>query len=130
METGPLPLAIRPFAYLWAAPGTLVGLLLAAVSLALPRPGGWVLVATGSRGFARLQARRDFRAITFGHLIIRTVRRGDEATPFSDRLRRHELVHVRQWEIFGPLMLVLYPLASVRGYERNPFERWARRVAE
>jgi hypothetical protein len=51
-----------------------------------------------------------------------------------DRLLEHEARHVRQCEVFGPLMIILYPMASlwawVRGkgfYEGNAFEVDARK---
>jgi hypothetical protein len=53
------------------------------------------------------------------------------------RLRTHEHVHVRQYERWGPLFLVAYPLASVmmlscgrRPYLDNPFEVEAYQFAD
>jgi hypothetical protein len=53
------------------------------------------------------------------------------------RLRAHEQVHVRQYELLGPLFLLAYPAASLlawlRGqcpYAGNAFERHACREAE
>jgi len=106
--------------YLWAFPGTLVGLLLGATTRTRPSRREGVLVFQSARGFAALHRKMGFRAITLGHVMIVN-------EPLEYSLWSHELVHVRQWEILGPFMLLAYPLASIAGYRRNPFERYARR---
>ena len=65
-------------------------------------------------------------AITLGHTVL-----GCTAADL-DRARTHELVHVRQYERWGPLFVPAYLLSSVylmlRGYDPyldNPFEREA-----
>lgn len=113
-------IALRVLAYLWALPGTLIGLLLGATTLTRPHVGGGVLVFVGRRGFTALHRRLGFAAITLGHVMI-------SSAPLDEKLWAHERVHVRQWETLGPLMLLAYPLASVAGYRRNPFEAAARR---
>jgi hypothetical protein len=62
-------------------------------------------------------------AITLGHVVLGC----DEAT--LDRTRRHERVHVRQYERWGPFFIPAYLLCSVwvgwRGFHAyldNPFE--------
>jgi len=77
---------------------------------------------------ARL-ARGRLEAITLGHVILAR----DAATLL--RYREHERVHVRQWEHWGPLFMIAYPLASAwawmrnRGaYRGNRFEREAWRA--
>jgi len=62
-------------------------------------------------------------AITLGHVVLGC----DEAT--LTRTRRHERVHVRQYERWGPLFIPAYLLASawlgLRGFNAyldNPFE--------
>ena len=109
-------------AYLWAFPGTLMGLLLGFTTRTRPTVRDGVLVFESTRGFAALHRTLGFGAITLGHVMIVNRR-------LSPELWRHELAHVRQWEVFGPFMLVAYPLASVAGYKRNPFEVRARRRA-
>ncbi len=66
-----------------------------------------------------------YRAITFGHVVL-SVDALDEAT------LRHELVHVAQYEKWGPLFVPLYLLASARAalggghhYRDNHFEHAA-----
>ena len=119
---------------LWASPATLLGLLV----------GGLGLV-TGGR------ARRVYRtiefhsglvawlldhlpvraaALTLGHVIL------GQSPAALDRCRAHELVHVRQYERWGPFFIPAYLLCSlvllVRGrdfYRDNPFEQAAYREA-
>jgi hypothetical protein len=106
----------------WASPGTALGFALGGTSMTRGRIRGGVVVYTGKRGFPALHRKLGFRAITLGHVVI-------ASEPLDDELWRHELAHVRQWEIFGPFMFIAYPLASIAGYRRNPFEVAARRRA-
>jgi hypothetical protein len=115
-------IALRSLAYVWALPGTLLGLVLGATTLTRPAVRDGVLVFESGRGFAALHRRIGFAAITLGHVTIVNA-------PLSETLWAHERVHVRQWETLGPLMLLAYPLASIAGYRRNPFEVAARRRA-
>jgi len=65
-------------------------------------------------------------ALTLGHTVL------GQTSAAIDIARRHELVHVRQYERWGPLMgpaylgcsLVLW-LRGRRPYRDNPFEREA-----
>ena len=114
--------------YVWASPASIIGL-----ALALPL----VLLGASARSrsgvlevaFASPSDRRrriPFDAITFGHVILgRSMRSLDE-------LRAHELVHVRQFERWGVLLLIAYPVSSLvealRGghwYSSNYFETQA-----
>jgi hypothetical protein len=74
-------------------------------------------------------ARAPFVAITFGHMVL-----GRSHAELS-RLRAHEHAHVRQYERWGVLFLLLYPASSVwqllrgrRPYLDNVFEVDARAV--
>ena len=124
--------------YTWAAPWTLLGLL-----LALPlwlggarwrwQPGeggarahGEVAGGALARRLARWPGLRGFAAITFGHVVLAL---DADALP---ALRAHERVHVRQAQRWGPLFGPAYLLAGawqlLRGrhpYWDNPFERQA-----
>jgi hypothetical protein len=120
----------KPFLYLWAFPGSFAGLLL--VPLAWTSGGGMqivdgVLEAYG--GYLTLVLRRPFwvsgpiAAITFGHVVL-----GCDL-PTIERTRRHERVHVRQYERWGPFFIPAYVLASLwigiwggNAYLDNPFE--------
>ena len=123
---------IRLLAIIWASPYTLLGLFL-----------GFIGVCTGGR--VRLRGRvvefygggvkwllqqfffgEGAMALTLGHTVLGQT---DAALDIS---RKHELVHVRQFERWGPLMgpaylgcsLVLW-LRGRRPYRDNPFERQA-----
>ncbi len=107
----------------WAAPASLLGLLLAPVFETRRLTHG-ILVCEGSSWPRRLGWR--YRAITFGHVVLSV---GD----LDDRVLRHELVHVRQYERWGILLWPAYAMASLwaklRGghaYWDNHFERQAR----
>ncbi len=121
---------IRVLVYLWAGPGTLVGLPLALLAIA---GGGTSRIVDGvwevsaERVLARLSrwapVPQGISAITFGHLVLG----GNEALLTLTRV--HERVHVRQYERWGPLFLPAYVGCSVwiwlRGgdpYRENPFE--------
>ena len=121
---------LKPLAYVWACPGSFIGLLL--VPLAL-MTGGGVQVVDGVveafGGWLTVLLRRPFwisgpiSAITFGHVVLGCDR------PTLTRTRRHERVHVRQYERWGPFFIPAYVLASfwirIRGgnaYLDNPFE--------
>ena len=105
---------------LWSLPDTVLGLLFALLSLALPRPWGGLLVAETNRGLAWLfLTRRGFGAITFGRVVVSAV----QITP---RLLVHESHHARQYEVFGPFFLPVYLWLHFRwGYAANPLEREA-----
>ena len=122
--------------YAWAAPATIVGLLVALPALATGARArvidGAIEVTGGSveRLVAALPRRCRFCAITFGHLVICT----DECRAAA--VRAHERVHVRQYERLGALFFPLYIGSSIvqwlRGrdpYFDNRFEREAHALA-
>ncbi|MGE5319284.1 MAG: hypothetical protein ACM3KD_03815 [Hyphomicrobiaceae bacterium] len=125
---------LRVLLYLWALPVTLLGVLVALIARgsggALHRVDG-VLEAAG--GWPAWLLRRGFpcsgavAAITLGHVVVGVSSAALAAT------RNHERAHVRQFERWGVLLLLLYPLAGLlawlRGgdpYRDNLFEREAR----
>lgn len=112
--------AARLAGYVWAAPMTAVGLALGAVSATCPRVHDGALLFTRVGGLAgRMLRWRGFTAATLGHVIVAAGEPGE-------RLLRHELVHVRQAERWGPLFAPLYLVGLLRyGYRQNPFERAA-----
>jgi hypothetical protein len=120
-------------AYVWAAPATVLGLLLAVLSLR----GGRIAVRDGvleAHGPLIRWAlthlaivRGGVAAITFGHVVLG---RDGEALEWS---RAHERVHVAQYERWGPFFVPAYVAASVWAFVRggdfyldNVFERAAR----
>lgn len=115
-----------PIARLWAAPASLVGAALAPFFRRRSITRG-VLLCEGAAWPRRLGWR--YRAITFGHVVLAV----DE---LDDATLRHELEHVRQYEIWGPAFVPAYLAASAavaaaggRPYRDNPFEVRARRAA-
>lgn len=123
---------IRLLAILWASPYTLLGLLLGVLGLCT---GGRVqvrgrVIEFYGGGVKWLLQRFFFgegaMAFTLGHTVF------GQTDAALDIARSHELVHVRQFERWGPLMgpaylgcsLVLW-LTGRRAYRDNPFEREA-----
>lgn len=122
----------RLLRYAWAAPNTVVGLALGGVGLLFgataARQQGVIEIAGGriGRRLARAHQPFGFAAMTLGHVILAVDRSA------LVQLRRHEHVHVRQYERWGPLFLPAYALSSLlqllRGrnpYRENHFERQA-----
>jgi hypothetical protein len=73
----------------------------------------------------------DAIAMTLGHVVVGRTAAG------LDLAREHELVHVRQYERWGPLFGPAYVLASAYlwfagrdPYRDNPFEREAYALAD
>jgi hypothetical protein len=114
----------RLASYAWAAPLSLAGLLAGAGAGVRPHPRGGVLVFPDARGLTGWVLRaRGFSAGALGHVVI-------AADQPSERLLRHELVHVRQAERLGILMAPVYlGLLAVYGYRAHPLEVAACRVA-
>ncbi len=109
--------------FVWAAPNSLLGLLLAPFFRRRYVSRG-VILCEGATWPRKLGWR--YRAITFGHVILAV----DE---LDAPVMEHELVHVRQYERWGPFFLPAYVLASAwalmrrrHPYRDNPFERHAR----
>ena len=125
--------AVRPAAYLWAAPTTAVGLVAGFLTLA---SGGRVQVERGALefhgGFARwfLESRVvRASAMTLGHVIL-----GRDPRCLA-ACRDHEQAHVRQVERWGAFFLPAYVLASAWAWRQgrhyyldNWFEVDARRA--
>ncbi len=123
---------MRVLAILWAGPNTLLGLLLGVVGLAT---GGRARCHDGTLEFyggglgwllEHMPIGQQILAITFGHVIL------GKSADALDLTREHELVHVRQYERWGPALIPAYCLASLfvwlrggRAYWDNPFERQA-----
>lgn len=125
---------LRLLCYLWPLPVTLLGALAALMARG---SGGTLLRVDGvleaAGGWPAWVLRRGFpfsgpvAAITLGHVVLGVSAGALDAT------RAHERAHVRQFERWGVLLLMLYPLAGLlawlRGgnpYRDNPFEREAR----
>ncbi len=125
---------MRLWRYLWVLPVSLAGLILVLLARLSGGNGSWVDgVLEASGGWPAKVLERGFpysgpvAAITLGHVVLGISTQALNAT------RVHERVHVRQYERWGILFWVLYPLASayawVKGghpYLDNLFERQAR----
>ncbi len=126
------PASLRFLRYIWAAPATLVGLVIAAISCLLGATArvreGVIEVAGGHLAtFARRAPRSiQFLAITFGHVVL-----GLSHSVLAQE-RAHEHIHVRQYERWGFFFFPLYLASSaaqlLKGrhpYWHNRFERQA-----
>jgi hypothetical protein len=119
-------LARLPF-YAWAAPASLIGLLVALPALlagaSLRRIDGTLEVAGGRLPLwlRRLPGGIDVAAITFGHVIL-----GRDAATLG-HCRRHEQVHVRQYERWGLLFFPLYLGSSAWQWLRGRDPYWHNR---
>ncbi len=123
---------IRFLAIIWASPYTIVGLLLGLIGLCTggaARIRGRVIEFHGGGVKWLLQQfffGKGAMAFTLGHTVL------GQTDAALDICRDHEMVHVRQYERWGPLMgpaylgcsLVLWLLRR-RPYLDNPFEREA-----
>jgi hypothetical protein len=116
----------------WASPYTALGLTLAMVGMVsgggLRRRAGALECWGGSIAWVlkRLPLAHGVAAITLGHTIL------GQSEEALERCRHHEMVHVKQYECWGPLFLPAYLLCSVflwvigkHGYFDNPFEKQA-----
>lgn len=110
---------MRCIGYLWALPVTLVGLLLA-MSGGSVRVRGGIVESWGGPAAWLLRGGRWHRggaAMALGHVIL-----ARDADCLA-RSRSHELVHVRQYERWGPLLPPAYWLigAWLRLRRRDPY---------
>lgn len=129
---------MRPLrGYLWAGPVSLAALPLVAAAVltggrarieeGVLEAGGGVLGPLLSRALPWMS----IRAITLGHVVL-----GVGARELED-CRKHERVHVAQYERWGFLFPIAYAASSLaalargrRLYEDNAFERQAVRRSE
>jgi hypothetical protein len=121
--------------WVWALPVTVFGLVQALVGARFHSVGRWGVLQFVSRErgpVAAFMRRFNVGAYTLGATI--TYARPDG--PDDAALRAHERAHVVQTMIWGPLMGIVYPAASLwaalRGgepYRDNVFERRARAAA-
>lgn len=117
---------------LWASPATLLGLLIGVAGLAAGgrarRIGRTIEFHGGLVAWLLDHLPVQALALTLGHVIL------GRSGAALDICRRHELVHVRQYERWGPFFIPAYLLFSlvllVRRrdfYRDNPFEKAAYR---
>ena len=119
--------------YIWTSPASAIGVCAACfaglVGAKVKRVSGVLEVSLAPRNAALCKAvgYLPFAAITLGHIVIARNAQQQAA------LRQHERVHVAQYELWGPLFLLAYPLESLfqllrgrRPYLDNRFEMAAR----
>ncbi|MEZ6064541.1 MAG: hypothetical protein R3B90_02275 [Planctomycetaceae bacterium] len=128
-----LPIVKRLFQFLlwlWASPATLVGLSLGTLGLLTGGTGrsthGAIEFSGGLVTWFLRHIGRRAAAMTLGHTIL------GRSSDDLNAAREHEHVHVRQYELWGPLFLPAYGLCALwlqlrgrHGYWDNPFEREA-----
>lgn len=118
---------VRCLAIAWAAPCSLLGIAVGGMTLATGgrarRVGGILEFHGGAARWLLEHFPGDPWAMTLGHTVL-----GRTAAAL-DVSRAHELVHVRQYERWGPVFLPAYLLASLwlwlagrDPYRDNPFE--------
>ena len=123
---------LTAFQIIWASPWSLLGAIIGTAGLLtgghVQRRGHVIEFYGGAaRGFLRILPRGQFTiAMTLGHVIL------GQTSAALDLSREHEMVHVRQYERWGPFFVPVYLLCSLvlllRGkdaYRENPFERQA-----
>lgn len=127
--------ALFSLSVLWTLPNTMLGLMIGVPSLLF---GGKMQVrgralefyGGGTKWFIhRLPHGQFVLALTLGHTIL------GQTEASLDVARKHETVHVRQYERWGSFMLPAYFLSSIyvwllgkRFYRDNPFEREAHEI--
>jgi hypothetical protein len=116
--------------WLWASPWTAVGCMIGALGLvsggSVQRRCGVIEFSGGAVTWLLARFPVHPAAMTLGHVVLGRCRGS------LDSCRTHELVHVRQYERWGPLFIPAYLAFSaaiwLRGgdaYRDNPFEREA-----
>ena len=102
---------LRLFAYLWASPNTLLGLLFSLGS-SVKLVNGVIEIHGPLTRFAlnHLGPGRPASAMTLGHVVIAQDQRS------LDTSRSHERIHVRQYESFGPFFIPFYFWASFHAW--------------
>lgn len=127
---------LKMLKWVWASPYTLLGIFIGCLGLLT---GGKVRCVDGAIEFYGGATRWIVRHLpqgpstigfTLGHVIL-----GQDAAGLTIA-SKHERVHVRQYELWGPLMGPAYLLASLwiwcrggQAYRDNPFEVEAYREA-
>lgn len=121
--------------HIWASPASALGVCAGGIAILIgadvKRVSGVLEVSLAPRNAVvrKVVAGLPFAAITFGHIVIACSAQ-EQATH-----REHERVHVAQYELWGALFLLAYPLESLyqllsgrKPYQDNRFETAARTV--
>ncbi len=125
---------VQALAYLWASPNTLLGLLIGALGMAtrgsVRTKAGIVEFHGGAVTWLLQRFPGNPAAMTLGHVVIARTEAALDVTHL------HEMVHVRQYQRWGPLFIPAYLLCSLvlwikrkDPYRDNPFEVEAYSIA-
>ena len=125
---------MRALGYIWAAPLSLLGLLVAYVGGARYKANQGALLFVARTGWPLAWFFRTFSVIAFTWGWVVVFR--DPKALQNGRTLRHELEHVRQAGLYGPFFPAAYLLASAwawihgrSAYADNHFEVQARMAA-
>jgi len=126
---------LQPIGYLWTSPNTMIGLCFLPVAMLTggraQRVEGVLEIYGGFTQFflSRMLA-INAGAMTLGHVVL------GQSREMLDWTRKHERVHVRQYQRWGPAFLPAYACSSAwawwrgdRPYLDNRFEREAYAIA-
>lgn len=114
----------RILAYIWVSPYTVFGIAVGLLLLSrFRRVDGVIEIYGPGMSFVLNHLPVPAMAMTMGHVIF------GQTEAALDITRRHEHVHVRQYERWGPMFVPTYLAISVflyvrgrDGYRENPFE--------
>jgi hypothetical protein len=124
----------KPLAWIWASPATALGLAIGALGLItggrMQRRCGVIEFHGGAVTKLLEQFPGEPIAMTLGHVVLGRI------SAALDICRTHELVHVRQYERWGPFLIPAYFACSAYiwfhggdPYRDNPFEQEAYAIA-
>ncbi len=100
--------------YLWASPNTLLGLLFLPFSRWQVVDGVVEIHGPLTRWFLdRFPLCKGAAAMTLGHTVI------GQNKAALDWAHQHEMIHVRQYETFGPFFIPLYFLLSLHAWRQG-----------
>ena len=129
-----MKLILRLICYLWASPASLLGMAIGGLGMLTrgrARTKAHILeFHSGAVGWLLRHFPGDPLAMTLGHVVIARTEAALDIT------HEHEMVHVRQYERWGPLFIPAYLACSLvlwlrrrDPYRDNPFEVEAYSVA-
>jgi len=125
-----LRILLKTICVLWAAPNSIIGLLIGTIGLLTGGRVQWrrgcIEFYGGATTFFLKKTPVRAVAMTLGHTIL------GQNTTYLESARDHEHVHVKQYERWGPFFLPAYFwfsfwlwLQKKESYRNNPFEKEA-----
>lgn len=111
--------AVTLLRYIWASPCSAVGLMMVVPALL---SGGRAMICHGIVEVVLASwmhgALGRFGAITFGHVVL------GRSEDMLVRTRRHERIHVQQYERWGLLFFIVYPVSSFLQWMKGRDPYW------